>query len=494
MRKLSWIFFASLLFLLIACEEATTESTTSGWSTISQTESETTQSTTSETVSVTEYDGPLYLGVTVSKELPSPSTPNRRKPNSVMHDSSDPRPLVIDSSLEAHRTTRNSQEYLVVHLQQPENILDTYAIFSITIRYPDGTQRVWQAGVHEINNDPESREWYISNDISEIYLPITASSEVSESTYTILAITYLDGTDIKDVEYAEGAETLVTLFVGNNPVTSVFPERDDPNRFTANLNLYKGKYYLNFSMISNVDNLPFHSVTLYGVDDDGFLCEKVITYEDIYVGGYNEIFTNPLAHYFSSGVLRSIEVPNDVLSNLHISESLWIKYTIEYEDGYGTFSRFTSYAFRQDFQAPSVLTITTGWELAIVEKDYKGVIYIMNDIIIPSYFTPFTSVDLHIEGGKNDGQISSVEEVPVITFEDPNCVFLDVQYDNSSINMQFLFFSTLRITNSSSTEVSLNEWVLYPLEHCFAVSYFPESLVIVTTRLQYNGSGYTYVK
>ena len=95
-------------------------------------------------------------------------------------------------------TTKETQEWLVIHLQQPLD--DIYEIISVDISYPNGSTRTWSSMSTEFNDpDNPGRSMSTNSDYTQIYIPIVTPDISGEVTYVVNSIKYIDGVDIKDV-------------------------------------------------------------------------------------------------------------------------------------------------------------------------------------------------------------------------------------------------------------------------------------------------------
>jgi len=104
---------------------------------------------------------------------------------------------------------RESREYLVLNITNPEDVEGEYVFVSVTV-----SSNKWSSDI-KFNNSKDDHRIVQSTDGSKIYLQIIIERGIGEQEiYTIKAIQYIDGDKIKDVRFETDAEDTLILTVG----------------------------------------------------------------------------------------------------------------------------------------------------------------------------------------------------------------------------------------------------------------------------------------
>jgi hypothetical protein len=84
-------------------------------------------------------------------------------------------------------STISADEWLVIYVNQPIEVVEQYVIQSVTIKYPGGVEVKWQ----NLTTDEVGRRMRMSLDGLRIYIPINVPHSVGEYSYSVEAIEYL---------------------------------------------------------------------------------------------------------------------------------------------------------------------------------------------------------------------------------------------------------------------------------------------------------------
>jgi hypothetical protein len=261
-------------------------------------------------------------------------------------------------------------EYFILEILQPEEVADFYIVESVTLR-----SNLWTTDKKFIRGSGFLHNSLLQQheeDVTKVYLPIILTKkETDYVNFTVIAVQYIDSTEIKDMRFSSKASTEVDFYIGNRDLA-----------------------FLDVGLLRELGQ-PFKDemkVTL-SIDQYDGQDLKIYIYDILY----------PEIKYAISGKQLTIDLPTDMELKYH-----WIKIHIEYEMALEIIEEKTFYVFESNDWNIEVGDLET---LILVSTGNTGTI----NLIFPTVI--FVIPNDLILNGAMEYQIEAKEYSYVIIFE-----------------------------------------------------------------------------
>jgi hypothetical protein len=340
------------------------------------------------------------------------------------------------SEIPIYITTINSQEWLVIYLDQPAEIIDQYVIQSVTINYPNNTQRKWQNSSTEFS-DPMSRKMSITPDGTKIYIPITTSDYLGDYIYTVEA-----------VEYMYNQENYLAV-KNTDTIDSVIMRVGVGIEITHDL----------------LDCLSYNALLhtlVYDTESENYnnLYSNNLIYDEVYINGVLVGEHIPITNNFS--------IPEEVYN---ITDN-WVTLEVRFNTGDNELSILKFFIKENDSRTVNIHNYE---QFNMIPRETQLFMYIIlfNDIIIPAEFEPLHINNLVISSNNNSKLIFLEENITFWEFTSEDYLNVkellpDASEINISIYVEIDTISGVIFDNKSSmygnfrTYYSpLNKYILY---------------------------------
>jgi len=353
-------------------------------------------------------------------------------------------------------STKDSAEYLVLDIEQPENLSDRYTFNNFVIGSNEWeTDKIFTLG-------SQNNKFYTSDDLTKVYIPVAVSAEVSSTQeFIVRSFKYLDGVSYKDIRFDTEVVDTINILVAGNPIDF------DPN--DMGINGIDGSYNKESRTITinmkNNDSLPISEIYINN--------QLAYTKETLSSMEYQETL--------------NITIPEDISVNTYNWVKVKINYSvIETEDEallpYVSISsafiltdtNLLTYDYNGEMKSlmPEEYLILTAEDLSIIGSDYYERLQFrfVNDIDLRGIdFSPMNASIVALQ--------TFEPNLYAVIYVDENTVFIDTQ----NINVEDNHFYVFQVAFSNTVYVNIDYVSNYNLDD---ISYFNTVVPGFTTFIQ----------